>query len=211
MDASELVEVISPEELRELIGEPSARVIAKDRDFIHELHRDWLAHSPFCLIATSSADGSCDVSPKGDPPGFAYVIDEYTLAIPDRPGNKRLDGFHNVLANPHVGMLFMIPGRGDTLRINGRARIVRDAPFFDEMIVEGHRPALALVVEVEQIFFHCSKAFLRSGLWDTASWRPDDVPSRASIAKVIERPDDTIEELEAYYGVQYGELLYRAT
>lgn len=211
MDEAEFVEVSSVEELRELVGEPLPRVVDKERDFIHDLHREWLRHSPFCLIATSAADGTCDVSPKGDPPGFVHVLDEHTIAIPDRPGNKRVDGFRNILSNPHVGMLFLIPGRGDTLRINGRAHVVRDAPFFDEMVVKGHRPTLALVVDVEQVFFHCSKAFLRSELWDPQAWHPEDVPSRAVIAQTVERPEDSLDELERYYGAQYAEGLYRPT
>ena len=136
------------------------------------------------------------------------MLDPETIAIPDRPGNKRVDGFRNILTNPHVGMLFMVPGRGDTLRINGRARLVREAPFFDLMVVKGHRPTLALVVEVKEVFFHCSKAFLRSQLWNPASWQPELVPPRAVIAKVLERPEDSLEELERYYGERYADRLY---
>ncbi len=105
--------------------------------------------------------------PKGDPPaGFALVLDDTTIVLPERPGNRRADGFRNILRNPRVGLVFVIPGRGDTLRINGRATIVRNAPFFDDLVVKGHRPALAVVVDVEEVFFHCSKAFLRSKTWN---------------------------------------------
>jgi hypothetical protein len=201
-------EVSSEAELRAIVGEPLERVRTKDRDRLEEVHRRWLEASPFCLIATAAADGSCDVSPKGDPPGFALVLDERTVVIPDRPGNKRVDGFRNVLANPHVGLVFVVPGRGDTLRINGRARLVCDAPFFDRLVVNGHRPRLALVVDVEQVFFHCSKAFLRSKLWDPATWRPDAVPSRAEISHAVERPDDDPADLERYYGPSYADRLY---
>lgn len=212
MDTSQIARVTSPEELRTLVGEPSERVRTKVRTSLHELHRAWLRHSPFCLVATSAADGSCDVSPKGDPPGFAHVLDERTLVIPDRPGNRRVDGFLNLLSNPRVGLVFLIPGRGDTLRVNGRATLVRDAPFFDDLVVEGHRPTLALLVEVEEVFFHCAKAFLRSRLWDPASWRPEEVPPRAVIAKGIDRPDDSLEELERYYSeASYATGLYRRT
>jgi PPOX class probable FMN-dependent enzyme len=197
-------------ELRELVGNPVRRVAEKVRPALHSLDRRWLAASPFCLVATAAADGTCDVSPKGDPPGFAHVLDDRTLALPDRPGNRRVDGFGNVLENPHVGLIFMIPGRTDTLRINGSARLVREAPFFDELVVDGHRPRLALVVDVEEVFYHCSKAFLRASLWDHASWAPGDVPSRAKIAQAIEQPDATLEELEAYYGPSYAEKLYGA-
>jgi PPOX class probable FMN-dependent enzyme len=204
-------EITTAAELRELLGEPSQRVLDKDRTRLHDLDRAWLAASPFCLVATSAADGSCDVSPKGDPPGFAMVLDDTTIAIPERPGNRRADGWHNVLSNPHVGLLFMVPGRGDTLRINGRARLVRDAPFFDDMVVKGHRPVLALVVEIEQVFHHCQKAFLRSKLWDPQSWDAGDLPSRAVIARTLERPEAELADLEAYYGPSYADGLYRPT
>jgi uncharacterized protein len=208
MDTTGFAQITSETELRELVGQPLPRVVDKVRTRLHDEHRLWLARSPFCLIATAGPDGGCDVSPKGDPPGFALVLDDTTLAIPDRPGNKRVDGFLNVLANPHVGLVFLIPGRGDTLRINGRARLLRDAPFFDRMVVRNHRPGLVLMVEVEEVFFHCAKAFLRSRLWDPETWDPDAVPSRAQIAKRLERPEDPIEELERYYGEAYAKGLY---
>jgi uncharacterized protein len=202
-------EITSESELRELIGEPLPRTAAKQRHALHELDRQWLAASPFCLVATSDADGSCDVSPKGDPAGFTLVLDDRTIAIPERPGNRRADGFRNILRNPHVGLIYFVPGRGDTLRINGRARLVRDAPFFDRMVVKGHRPVLAVVVDIDEIFHHCSKAFLRSRLWDAGAWTPDAVPSRAVIAKALERPDDSMETLEHYYGAAYLDRLYK--
>jgi PPOX class probable FMN-dependent enzyme len=205
---TEYVEIGSEAELRELLGEPLPRAVAKERTLLHERDREWLAASPFCLIATSGPDGACDVSPKGDPPGFAHVIDDTTIAIPDRPGNRRVDGFRNILANPHVGLVFLIPGRGETLRINGRARLVREAPFFDGMIVKGNRPKLALVVEIEQIFFHCSKAFLRSSLWRPETWNPDVLPSHAHIVKSVQATQETLEELERYYGPEYATRLY---
>ena len=131
-------EINSLDELVDLVGEPLPRVANKARHALHDLDRQWLAASPFCLVATADASGACDVSPKGDPPGqLAHVIDDTTIAIAERPGNRRVDGYRNVLANPHVGLLFLIPGRGDTLRINGRARLVSDAPFFDAMVVRG--------------------------------------------------------------------------
>ncbi|WP_432488648.1 pyridoxamine 5'-phosphate oxidase family protein [Kineococcus sp. SYSU DK018] len=203
--------ITSEAELRELVGEPLPQALAKERTRLHELDRQWLAASPFCLIATSGADGTCDVSPKGDPPGFTLVLDDTTVAIPERPGNRRVDGFRNVLANPHVGLVHFVPGRGDTLRINGRAHLVRDAPFFERMEVRGHRPLLALVVEVEQVFHHCSKAFLRSRLWEEETWAPDAVPSRAVLARALERPGEALEDLERYYGPDYAAGLYRTS
>jgi uncharacterized protein len=200
--------VADAEQLNALAGTPTQRVANKVRSSLHALDRAWLAASPFCLLATAAADGSCDVSPKGDPPGFVHVLDDVTIVIPDRPGNRRVDGFRNVLSNPAVGLLFLVPGRGDTLRINGRAQLVSDAPFFDELMVKNHRPTLALVVHIDEVFSHCSKAFLRSALWDPSTWAPDAVPSRAQIAHAVERPDESIETIEAYYGPGYASQLY---
>lgn len=202
------VEIGSESELRELLGEVMPRAAAKERPRLHERDRQWLAASPFCLIATSDAEGNCDVSPKGDPAGFTHVIDDTTIAIPDRPGNRRADGFRNVLRNPHVGLLFLIPGRNETLRVNGRARLLRDAPFFDDMVVKGHRPRLALVVEIDEIFFHCAKAFMRSSLWRPERWGPDPLPSHAVLLKEVQRVEEPIEQLEEYYGESYAERLY---
>ncbi|MGP3929636.1 pyridoxamine 5'-phosphate oxidase family protein [Nonomuraea sp. KM88] len=202
-------EIGSEDELRELLGEVMPRAANKERVRLHQRDRDWLAASPFCLVATSDDKGACDVSPKGDPAGFVHVIDDTTIAIPDRPGNRRADGFLNVLKNPNVGLIFLIPGRNETLRINGRARLVRDAPFFDELIVKGHRPHLALVVEIEQIFFHCAKSFLRSALWKPDTWRPDVLPSHARLVKEVQVVEESVEELETYYGKAYAEKLYR--
>ncbi|MFI7130498.1 pyridoxamine 5'-phosphate oxidase family protein [Nonomuraea sp. NPDC050153] len=202
-------EIGSEAELRELLGEVMPRAATKERVRLHERDREWLAASPFCLIATSDDEGTCDVSPKGDPAGFVHVIDDATIAIPDRPGNRRADGFRNILKNPHVGLIFLIPGRHETLRVNGRARLLRDAPFFDEMIVKGHRPHLALVVEIEQIFFHCAKAFLRSSLWKPDSWEPEVLPSHARLVKDVQKVEESLEQLESYYGETYAERLYR--
>jgi PPOX class probable FMN-dependent enzyme len=184
-----------------LLGLPAERAANKGRPALLEVDRNWLAASPFCVMATSDADGNCDASPKGDPPGqLVHVIDDRTIALAERPGNKRADGYRNILSNPHVGLNFLIPGRGDTLRINGRARLVSDAPFFDEMVVKGHRPLLAVVVEIDDIYFHCAKAFLRSGLWKPETWEPEaKVPRRAVIAKEVEPSGMTIEQLDDYY------------
>ncbi|MEV1328248.1 pyridoxamine 5'-phosphate oxidase family protein [Micromonospora costi] len=202
------VEITSHDELRELLGTPNARAANKERTRLHERDREWLAASPFCLVATAGADGSCDVSPKGDPPGFTLVLDDRTIAVPERPGNRRADGYRNILDNPHVGLIFFIPGRADTLRINGRARLVRDAPWFDELTVKGHRPVLAVVVEIEQIFYHCAKAFLRSELWKPETWQPEALPSRARLVKEVEAPELDLADLERHYGPDYTKKLY---
>lgn len=204
-------EITDADQLAALLGEPTAAARGKERDRLGEIHRQWLAHSPFCLVATSDAEGRCDVSPKGDPPGFVHVVDDTTLAIPERAGNRRADGYRNILANPHVGLVFFVPGRGDTLRINGRARLLSETPLADEMVVKGHRPVLVMMVDVEQVFFHCAKAFLRSHLWDPGTWHPQAVPSRPVIAKQLERPEADLAELERYYGQAYLSGLYPTT
>jgi PPOX class probable FMN-dependent enzyme len=203
-------EITTEADLRAVLGTPMQRALDKERQAFTTEHREWLAASPFCLVATSDAAGRCDVSPKGDPAGFALVIDETTLALPERPGNRRADGFANILQNPRVGLIFFVPGRGDTLRVNGRASLLSDAPYADRMEVKGHRPVVILEIAAEEIYFHCAKAFLRSKLWEPETWAPDAVMSRAQIAKNLERPDDSLEDIEAHYGQQYTEGLYRA-
>jgi PPOX class probable FMN-dependent enzyme len=204
-------EITTVDDLVGLLGEPTQRVRDKARPALLDVDRDWLAATPFCVMATASATGECDASPKGDPAGqLVHVLDDHTIALAERPGNKRADGYQNILHNPHVGLNFFIPGRGDTLRINGRARLVGDAPFFDEMLVKGHRPVLAVVVEIEELFFHCAKAFLRSGLWKPETWAPEArVPRRAVIARDVEPSGMTIEELDEYYKPEnYSRGLY---
>ncbi|WP_436700283.1 MSMEG_1061 family FMN-dependent PPOX-type flavoprotein [Nocardioides sp. BYT-33-1] len=203
-------EITDADALTELLGVPTPAARDKERTALTDIDRDWLAASPFCMVATADAAGRCDVSPKGDPAGrLVHVLDDTTIAIAERPGNRRADGYRNILANPQVGLNFLIPGRGDTLRINGRARLVSEAPFLDDMVVKGHRPLLAVVVEIETVFFHCAKAFLRSQLWRPETWEPEvSVPRRAVVAQRLERPDDTIEVLDAHYGPDYEEHLY---
>lgn len=191
-------EVTSADELRAIVGEPTAAVAKKVTDRLSEAQQGWLKQSPLGFVATTDAQGRVDVSPKGDPPGFVQIIDDITIAIPERPGNRRVDGFLNVLQRPHVGTVFVIPGRGDTLRINGTGRILSDADYFDAMAVDGKRPILALEIAIEEVFFHCPKAFLRSNAWKPETWNPTAVPSVAQMAKAF-KPDQSQEELDAYY------------
>jgi PPOX class probable FMN-dependent enzyme len=191
-------EVTTIEDLRAIVGHPLAPAANKVKSSLSDAQRDWLSHSPLGFVATTDAEGRVDVSPKGDPPGFVHVIDDTTIAIPERPGNRRVDGFLNVLQRPRVGTVFLIPGRGDTLRINGTARIMADAPYFDAMVVGGKRPILALEIAVDEVFFHCPKAFLRSDAWKPDTWDPTAVPSVAQLAKAI-KPDMTDAQLEEYY------------
>lgn len=204
-------DVTTLEQLVALVGEPTQRAREKGRDRLLDVDRDWLAASPFCVLATADVQGRCDASPKGDPAGWlTHVVDDRTIAVAERPGNRRVDGYRNILENPHVGLLFLIPGRGDTLRVNGRARLVSEAPFFDDMVVQGHRPVLAVVVDVEEVFFHCAKAFMRSGLWAPETWEPEArVPRRAVIAREVEASDLSAEALEEYYRPEnYARGLY---
>ncbi|MFF4247770.1 MSMEG_1061 family FMN-dependent PPOX-type flavoprotein [Streptomyces sp. NPDC001822] len=160
----------SAEQLREIMGEPWPIVIEKVHDELTEADVDLLARSPFCAVSTSDADGNCDTSPRGGEAGFTRVLDSRTLVMPDLPGNRRGDSFHNILANPHVGLLYLIPGAMTVLRINGRARILTDAPVFDEMRVKGRRPDLALVVDIDEIYLHCPASLKRSGVWAPETW-----------------------------------------
>ena len=174
--------VTSKQELRAIFGEPSERAVLKCQSSLDEHSRAFIAASPFVLLATSSAAGQCDVSPKGDAPGFVLVLDPTHLVVPDRPGNNRTDGMTNVLENPHVGMIFLVPGRGDTLRVNGRASIIRDEEILSRLAVHGKLPKVALGVEVEEAYLHCPKAFLRSSLWDPSAWaEPQKLPSFAQM------------------------------
>lgn len=175
--------VTSREELRVIFGAAGERALLKERPRLDEHTRAFIARSPFVLLATSNAAGRCDVSPKGDAPGFVRVLDDTHLVVPDWVGNNRIDGLTNIVENPHVGMIFLIPGREDTLRVNGHACIVRDAEILARLEVQGKRPKVAIGVEVEESFLHCAKAFKRSGLWDRERW--PDVAGLPSMAKML--------------------------
>jgi uncharacterized protein len=191
--------VTSEQELREIVGVPSDRARRKERSLLDEHCRAFIARSPFLLMATSDAGGRCDVSPKGDAPGFVQVLDDRRLIIPDRPGNKRLDGMVNLLANPHVGLIFIVPGREETLRVNGRAWITRSEDLLVRMTVNGRTPLLGIGVEVEQCFLHCAKAFMRSHLWKHDDWpEADALPSMACVLYDQIRPQGlTLKDYEA--------------
>ena len=190
----------SVDALRALYGRPGERAVAKEQARLDAPTRAFIACSPFLVMGTASADGRCDVSPKGDAPGFVHVLDDQHLAIPDRLGNNRLDGLRNVVENPHVGLIFFIPGREDTLRVNGRASISRDEALLERLAVNGKRPQTALVVEVEQTFMHCARAFKRAGLWQPERW--PDAASVPSMQRMIwdllpTKPDgQTVEQYE---------------
>ena len=202
--------ITSEEELRALVGKPSELAIRKEIAYLDAHCRAFIARSPFVLIATSGASGRADVSPKGDPPGFVQVLDEHRLVIPDRPGNRRLDGMRNLLENPHVGLLFLIPGLEETLRVNGRAWIVRDEEVLARCAVMGKRPTLRLAVYAEECFIHCAKAFKRAHLWEPGEW-----PDRTGLASPSEilvdhaRPKDmTVPQMDRLLRESYSKNLY---
>jgi len=185
------------EELRAVVGEPAERSVKKETTALDGYARAFIAHSPFLLMATAGANGRCDVSPKGGESGFVLVLDETHLVIPDRPGNRRVDGMQNILQNGHVGLLFMIPGREDTLRVNGRGWIVRDGALLDRMTRAGKRPTLGIGVAVEECYFHCAKAFRRAGLWDRHTWPdPTIVASFAQMLHDRTKASGTVADLE---------------
>ncbi|MGI9327660.1 MAG: MSMEG_1061 family FMN-dependent PPOX-type flavoprotein [Pseudomonadales bacterium] len=188
-------------QLRSIIGEAHPSVAEKKIDHLDRYARTFIARSPFLVLSTADAQGRVDASPKGDAPGFVQVVDNSTLVIPDRPGNKLAYGHQNILHNPQVGLLFMIPNTAETLRVNGRAELTADAQLLQSLASRGKSAVLAIQVSVEECFFHCAKAFLRSGLWKPESWgerhrvsfgemfaqrRGDDAASAQGIDQLIE-------------------------
>lgn len=175
-------QVTSVDELHAINGTPTERILEKHTSYLTPLLESFIRTSPFFLMATADGEGNCDVSPKGDPEGAVQVLDARTLAIPDRPGNRRVDGHRNMLENPHVGLVFIIPNVDETVRVNGRAFITCDPELLATMTVQGKAPKLATVVEIDEVYMHCARAFLRSGLWKPDSWPdPDTVPTLGAI------------------------------
>ncbi|MEU4834674.1 pyridoxamine 5'-phosphate oxidase family protein [Streptosporangium sp. NPDC023615] len=208
-EAAQIVTVTSEEGLRQVVGDVSELVLRKDIGHLDEHARAFVAASPFVLLATSGPDGTCDVSPRGEEPGGVLVLDDRTLVIPDRPGNRRLDSLRNIVANPNVGLLFMVPGTEETLRVNGRAQVVSRAPYMERLSVRGKVPALAISVEVRECFFHCSKAFRRSSLWRPERW-PDreSLPTLGQIMKEQLNLDVPAEAIDDNLGADARDNLY---
>ncbi|SER32550.1 hypothetical protein SAMN04487944_10330 [Gracilibacillus ureilyticus] len=200
----------SEEELRKLIGYPGELVNNKAIQYIDRNCQEFISKSPFLLIATSSESGFCDVSPRGDHAGFVQVLNEKQLIIPERPGNKRADSLRNILSNPYVGLLFVIPRLGETLRVNGNAVIIKDEEILNRMIVKGKKPLLAIGVDVEECYIHCAKAFIRSGLWNPESWTDKaELPSAAKmIYEHAKQPDTSISSIEERLKESYSKRLY---
>ena len=190
--------------LTELLGEPTDVVRAKLADRLTHATRRFVERSPFVLLATASADGRCDVSPRGDPPGFVRILDERTLLLPDRPGNRLADSLRNITENPHVGLLFLIPGLGETLRVNGRASVVTDRELLEPSAVEGKAPTLGILVEIEQVFTHCPKAFIRSELWNPERYADrSELPSAGEVHRSL-NPEFDAETYDAERAERYA-------
>lgn len=169
-DGTSLETIDTMDGLREIIGRPSAGPIKKDIGRIDEHFAGFIAKSPFLMLATSGANGTCDVSPRGDGQGFVRVLDERHIAIPDRPGNRRADSLSNIIETGKAGLIFLIPGIDDTLRMNGAAAITQDPELLASMAVDGKAPKLAIIVTVEEAYLHCQKAFRRSTLWNPEAY-----------------------------------------
>jgi hypothetical protein len=170
------------EQLRAIHREPTERSLLKELDRLDEHCHDFVARSPFVLVASANARGECDVSPKGGPPGFVRSLGDDRLVIPDATGNRRLDSMENILENPRVGLLFLLPGLGETLRVNGRVELTCDPELLAGLVTGGRGAQLALVVTVEQAYLHCAKCILRAHLWDTGTWQDEaELPSAAEI------------------------------
>ena len=195
--------------LREIVKEPSPKVSHTAIDYIDGICARFIAASPFVIVATRGRENRLDVSPKGDPAGFVAILDPKTLAIPDRLGNNRADSFENLLVHPEVGLIFMIPGVGDTLRVSGKARIVRDAALQEQMAVNGKTPNLLIVVSVEEAFMHCAKSLVRSNLWIKQGW-PDtrEVPSLAEAMVAHGALSETIPEIQEIIDNDARQRLY---
>ena len=202
-------EVRSLEELRELLPEPKPTTVQKIRPSLDPFSRQFIERSPFCVIASRNAQGAMDVSPKGDPPGFVRVLDDSTFAIPDRPGNGIADTLLNIIECPDVAVIFLAPGKGETLRVNGRARVVRDRDLLESLAHNGKTPVLATVISVETVFFHCAKCIIRSGLWRPDDWRSvDDLPSLGKVLQGQLESDIDSETLDARIQESYRDKLY---
>jgi hypothetical protein len=177
-------------QLREILGNPTETVVAKIADHLNDLTRQFIERSPFVCVATASPDGGLDVSPRGDPAGFVRILDERTLLMPDRPGNRIADTLANLLQDPRIALLFLIPGIGDTFRVNGRALIVDDPELLADSAVGGKAPRLGLLISIEEAYTQCPKAMIRSELWNPERHvERSELPRSGDILRSLTDPD----------------------
>ena len=205
LDTASIHVVADEAELRTIIGAPAETVLLKLADRLNELTRQFIERSPFLCVATVAPDGGLDVSPRGDPSGFVRILDERTLLIPERPGNRIADTLTNLLADPRVALLFLIPGVGDTFRVNGRAVITDDAELLAPCAVEGKVPKLGLLVSIEEAYTHCSKAMIRSELWNPERQVDRaELPSSGTILRSLSTPDFDAEQYDRERAERYA-------
>ena len=191
--------------LRALLGEPAPLVRGKAASRVNRLTRQFIERSPLAFLATSGKDGTCDVSPRGDPAGFVRVLDDVTLLVPERPGNRIADSLRNVLHNPRVGLLFIVPGVGETFRVNGRATLTTDQALLSPSAVEGKVPRLGILVDVEEAYTHCSKAFIRSDFWNPARFVDRAaLPSNGEIQRELAGGDFDAEAYDVERAARYA-------
>jgi len=197
-------------QIRSEIGHPSKLAAEKVISSLDQHCRSFIEKSPFLIMATANADGSCDASPRGDAPGFVHILDEHHLLIPERPGNRRMDSIHNILSNPQIGLLFLIPGLEETMRINGKAVITRDQKLLELLAVQGRVPLLGIGVEVKECFVHCAKSCKRSGLWDYETWlSKDGLPAIPQmLADHAKRTSLSVNEIQEQLQESYTKRLY---
>ncbi|MCP5026556.1 MAG: pyridoxamine 5'-phosphate oxidase family protein [Actinomycetia bacterium] len=203
MDAPFSSLLTSLDELHELYRQPSKVAAGKIIDHVDETSASFIARSPFHLLATSHADGRCDVSPRGGPAGFVKVLDENRVVIPDLNGNNLLDSLRNVIDNPQAGLLFLVPGRDETLRVNGRAWLTTDDTILDLFVDELRRPKLAVAVAVDEVYLHCAKSFRRGGVWTPETWVPDQAPTGGELITGQLDLDMTAQEMQGYLEESY--------
>ena len=199
-------------EVKAILGPIHPSQIAKVIDHIDENCKKWIERCPFIAISSINAAGSMDISPKGDPAGFVKVLDKHTLAIPDRLGNQRADTFINVLENPSVGIIFIVPKRREVVRMAGTASLVRDSDLLEQMVVNGKTPRIAMLVHVREAFFHCGKSMIRSGMWEPDRWPSiDGLPSYAQAMKdagELTNFKDSLESLRSLVERNEAQRLY---
>ncbi|HEX6457286.1 MAG TPA: pyridoxamine 5'-phosphate oxidase family protein [Thermoleophilaceae bacterium] len=197
--------IASEAELRDIIGEPTELVQAKLADRLNDLTRQFIEHSPFVCVATARPDGGIDVSPRGDPPGFVRVLDHETVLLPERPGNRLADTLTNLLADPRIALLFLIPGVGDTFRVNGTAVITDDQELLAPCAVEGKVPKLGILVSVTEAYTQCAKALIRSDLWNPDKHiERSELPKQGEILKTIRLSDLDVEQYEKERAERYA-------
>lgn len=207
--AAESASITSIAQLEALFGQPKHTSVAKQSEALSPLEQEFVRSSPFHLLATANSDGACDVSPRGDPPGSVQILCDRTLLLPERAGNKRIDSLRNIVVNPHVGLLFLVPGMDETLRINGRARLTTHESLLARFPMQGKIPELAIIVHTDEVYMHCARAFRRSKLWDVSTWpESGSVPAMPAVLKAKLDLPEPLEAIAEEREERYRQTLY---